>query len=314
MDSAKVGERYMDDILRSIASNQVTSKLEEINKLHQNLTFTIETEQDGRLPFLDICIIHTGNKLQSTWYTKPTDTGLIMNYHAIAPRSYKRSVVQGFVHRIYRACSNWKLFDESLERAKLTLERNQYPREFSDPIIAATISKIICPEESPRQTDDKASAHAEKFPPMQMRLQYRGRITDNVVRRLKSCQIPIRTIITLRKLKTALPPLKPAVPKPMQSRVVYEITCPGCNSSYVGQTIRQLKARFAEHGNPTSPVGSHFSLCIGQRPIMDDVKVLATTSRGHTFLLTLEALYIQERQPNLNIKDEYISRALTLRI
>ena len=44
MDSAKVGERYMDDILRSIASNQVTSKLEEINKLHQNLTFTIETE------------------------------------------------------------------------------------------------------------------------------------------------------------------------------------------------------------------------------------------------------------------------------
>ena len=47
---------------------------------------------------------------------------------------------------------------------------------------------------------------------------------------------------------------------------------------------------------------------------MDDVKVLATTSRGHSFLLTLEALYIQERQPNLNIKDEYISRVLTLRI
>ena len=147
-----------------------------------------------------------------------------------------------------------------------------------------------------------------------MRLQYRGRITDNVVRRLKSCQIPIRTIITLRKLKTALPSLKPAVPKPMQSRLVYEITCPGCNSSYVGQTIRQLKARIAEHGNPTSAVGSHFSLCIGQRPIMDDVKVLAKTSRGHTFQLTLEALYIQERRPNLNVKDEYISRALTLRI
>ena len=52
MDSEKVGERYMDDILRSIASNQVTSKLEEINKLHQNLSFAIETEQDGRLPFL----------------------------------------------------------------------------------------------------------------------------------------------------------------------------------------------------------------------------------------------------------------------
>ena len=116
------------------------------------------------------------------------------------------------------------------------------------------------------------------------------------------------------KVKNSIAISEASCTKPMQSRVVYEITCPGCNSSYVGQTIRQLKARFAEHGNPTSPVGSHFSLCIGQRPIMDDVKVLATTSRGHTFLLTLEALYIQERQPNLNIKDEYISRALTLRI
>ena len=77
----------MDDILRSINRDQINNKLEEINGLHRNLKFTIETEQNGKLPFLDVCLIHMGNKLQSTWYTKLTDTGLIMNYNAIAPCS-----------------------------------------------------------------------------------------------------------------------------------------------------------------------------------------------------------------------------------
>ena len=193
-----------------------------------------------------------------------------MNYNAIAPCSYKRSVVQGFVHRIHRACSNWELFHESMTRAKLVLEWNQYPADFYDPIISATIKKIVCPEEPPCHLNEQTSPKMEESPPMQMRLQYRGRVTDNVIRRLKSFPILINTIITLRKLKTALPSLKPVIPKPMQSHLVYEICCPGCSSSYVGQTVRQLKVRIAEHGNPPSAVGSHFAQCIGQRPIMDD--------------------------------------------
>ena len=48
---------------------------------------------------------HETGKLSSAWYFKPTDTGLIMNYHALAPKRYKRSVISGFVYRIYRACS-----------------------------------------------------------------------------------------------------------------------------------------------------------------------------------------------------------------
>ena len=36
----------------------------------------------------------------------------------------QRAVVSGFVHRIYRSCSNWKNVHESLERAKGILKRN----------------------------------------------------------------------------------------------------------------------------------------------------------------------------------------------
>ena len=101
-DDAKLFERYMDDILRTIKESLIENKLSEINSLHSNLNFTLEVEENGKLPFLDICTEHHENALFCTWYCKPTDTRLILNFHAIAPKRYKRSVIQGFVYRIYR--------------------------------------------------------------------------------------------------------------------------------------------------------------------------------------------------------------------
>ena len=128
-DNAKLFERYMDDIIREIKVQEIQAKLEAINQLHPMLKFTMEREEDGKIPFLDMEIIHKDNHLSSTWYVKQTDTGLIMNYHALAPRRYKKSVVQSFVHRIYRCCSSWELVTSSLQRAKVVLEKKQYPRK-----------------------------------------------------------------------------------------------------------------------------------------------------------------------------------------
>ena len=127
--------------------------LDEINKLHPNLKFTLEREKNGELPVLDMKILHKHStwNLEWTWYSKPTDTGLIMNYHALAPRRYKRSVVTGFVHRFYRACSIWPLFHQSLKKAKRILEQNQYPPAFFDPLIRQTIHNILGKKEQPQE-------------------------------------------------------------------------------------------------------------------------------------------------------------------
>ena len=92
-------------------------------------------------------IIRNACKLSSTWYCKPTDTGLIMNFHALAPLRYKKSVVCGFVHRIYRACSTWENFHTSLEKAIKILRDNQYPSNFYDPLIRSAIHKLYAPPE-----------------------------------------------------------------------------------------------------------------------------------------------------------------------
>ena len=75
----------------------IEAKLREINNFHPCLKFTIEKEVNGELLFLDMKVIQTEGKLSFTWYTKSTDTGLIMNFHSVSPLKYKKSVVTGFV-------------------------------------------------------------------------------------------------------------------------------------------------------------------------------------------------------------------------
>jgi len=239
-----------------------------------------------------------------------------MNFHSVAPKQYKRSVVAGFVHRIFRACSNWENFHTSLTKAKTILEHNQYPAGFYEPIISATIEKLVSPTVEPQASNvpnsniPTSNTPASKFP---FRVQYRGQNTDRFVKQLKAHNAPIQPIITLRKLNTTMPSLKPAVPKLLRSNVVYQICCPGCNSCYVGQTHRHIGTRFSEHrtrwGDPVRP---HFNSCIGSQPTSDDLQILKSTVRSVDFLETLEALYIREIKPSINSKDEYRSRALSI--
>ena len=316
---AKLFSRYMDDVIRSIKSSEIAGVLLLINSLHPSLKFTIERESDGRLPFLDMLIIRMNNELSSTWYNKPTDTGLVMNYLALAPKKYKRSVVSGFVHRIYRACSTWQHFHESLRKAKCILERNQYPPEFYEPIIKQSLERILVPKQLPAESTTGEGNEAEEevaIPKKMIFLQYRGNVTEDYCRSLRNCKAPCTPVLTLRKLRTVLPSLKASVEKRIRSDLVYKITCPRCRACYIGQTNQYLTDRFHQHLKPSQPVGKHVRSC-GVRDeicVEQDVEILAQSSRSSQFLMTLEALWQDELRPSINTKEEWRSRELTIKL
>ena len=288
-------------------------KLAEINSLHMSLKFTIEMEQNGELPFLDMKLCRKDGKLSSNWYYKPTDTGLIMNFHALAPIKYKRSVVTGFVYRIFRACSSWSLFHESLEKAKQILHNNQYPLSFYEPLIKFTLEKLIRTSHSEPENGESSDTDDSKC---LVFLQYRGRITDDYVGALRRMKAPCQPVLTLRKVKTVLPSLKPSVDKALRSRIVYKINCSRCNACYVGQTDRHLHKRFKEHLRISQPVGLHLKLC-GVTAHFDneeEVSILQCTSRNVAFLETLEALWQRDLKPRINTRDEFRKRELTIRL
>ena len=326
----------MDDVICDKETDEIDEQLESNNNLHENLTFTMEREKSGKMAHLDMLMIHENNSLSSTWYSKPSDTGLVMNFHALAPKKYKRSVVSGMVHRIVRACSSDEHVQNSLAKAKTILMKNQYPSQFIDKIFQETLDKIQEAEQATcdpsvhditdasdensvtgietsgtttLEPDDSHGINIDKKELFRFFVQYRGKCTDHFSRALHKLGAPCIVVKTLRKLKTVMPSLKPPVKKEFRSCVVYKITCPSCQACYVGQTSRHLQTRISEHKNISGPVRKHFLSC-SDKPLMENVDILASSTKSEKQLLTMEALFIRDIQPPLNTKDEYKQRKL----
>ncbi|XP_066913586.1 uncharacterized protein [Clytia hemisphaerica] len=309
---ANIYDRYMDDILRDIHVDDIESELKEVNELQApNLKFTIEREKDGKIPFLDMLLIREGSTISSTWYTKPTDTGLMMNYHALSPLRYKRSAVTSMIHRIFRSCSTLELLDESLVKARRILKNNQYPSKFYEPIIRKTLEKLRNPPQENANAEEEVENNI--IEDTKIFIEYRGRESDVFYRSLRNAGAPVKVVFRLRKIKTILPSLKTEIEKCYKSGVVYQILCPCCKACYVGQTNRHTLQRIKEHQRSSSPVGRHLQAC-NTTITMDDVTILAQTNKSEDYLMTLEALFINELKPTLNKKDEYKSRALTIKV
>ena len=76
---------------------------------------------------------------------------------------YKRSVMIGMVHRIYRACSSWTYIHQGLEEAKLTLLNNQYPLPLIETTFNQTLTHILS-ENKNKKNDDSILDEIELDP------------------------------------------------------------------------------------------------------------------------------------------------------
>ena len=228
----------------------------------------------------------------------------------MAPRRYKRSIVKSFIHRVYNACSNWANFHVSLEKAKTILENNQYPKSFYEPIIHGTLERIVLKEIGKDKMSWEETIAGKKL----FFIQYRGFETSKYISKLIEVGAPIVPVMTMRKLKTSLLSLKAPIPKILSSNVIYQINCSRCDSCYVGITTRHVITRCLEHRSKTESIKSHLVNCNKELCKEPSIKILARSHRGVMHLLVLEALFIRELKPNLNIKDEWTSRSLRIRI
>ena len=83
------------------------------------MEFTVERLDNGSNPFLDMLVALQEGIVSTAWYQKPTDTGLILLFRSLAPTIFKKNIIQGTVHRIFNATSNWQNFDDVLCRAQM---------------------------------------------------------------------------------------------------------------------------------------------------------------------------------------------------
>lgn len=231
------GFYYVDDSLFAIPKDKGPILLEKFNNFHSSIQFTIEYEKEGRLPFLDIELIRKedGN-IVTNWYVKPTSSGRVMNFLSLHPTYMKINNVKNMLHRAI-SLSNTEFVWENINKIKNILNKNNYPRSWSNNVInnyLRTTSLIV-----------------DRLP------------ADNVIKFLKFPNIPVLSnkIIQLFKEKDELKivlynikttkhlftRIKDAEEHKNRSNVVYQIFCKNCTKNYVGQTSQRIEKRIQQH-------------------------------------------------------------------
>ena len=143
-------------------------------------------------------------------------------------------------------------------------------------------------------------------------VQYRGNQSQNLANRLRKLT-NFQVVFTTRKQESCLPSLKSAFSNDLKSRVVYKLSCSGCTSNYVGQTLRHLTISIEEYKKVESALGLHLQQCHIEGNSADLSWKIIDRSNNQKKLLTLEAIHIRKEKPGLNTRDEFRSRELTLK-
>jgi hypothetical protein len=207
--------------------DKLTEFLNHLNGLHKKIYFTMETEKDGHLPFLDIDIYRkTDGSLGHKVYRKPTHTNLYLQQNSHHHPANKQSVLTSLVHRATTLCDQDSLPQE-LEFLTTVFKMNGYSIQ--------QIRQAMDPTTPTSKNEDKPTATAY-LPYTQTTF---GRLSRMLAKHnIKSVALPPR------KIASYLPPVKETLG--LRTQGIYSIPCE-CGKVYVGQSGRTIQHRIKEH-------------------------------------------------------------------
>ena len=139
--------RYIDDILMIFKGTETRFKTfaENLNTKHPSIKFDYEISKTS-IPFLDTRIYIDKNRhLQTTLYTKPTDTHNYLHYKSAHPKHLKNSLPYSQALRLRRICTK----DSELKSHCQEMEANFSRRGYRKEILQDQIRKAIT---TPRET------------------------------------------------------------------------------------------------------------------------------------------------------------------
>ena len=231
--------RFVDDTFSVVGCrNEAVRFMECLNSLHPALRFTMESEEDGRLPFMDVLVRREETGFTTAVYRKPTFTGLYTRWDSYCPTSQKVAVIRSLTHRAKRICSPIYLSNE-IEKLKSIFEKNGYPTPIVERIIQQTL-----------QVESNPSVLPEKLEKICIRLPWLGAASTVLGKRI--CRItseaiphckPVCVFTTRRMLPTCK---KDVLPADKLSNLIYLFDCV-CGHSYVGKTTQRLEERVKQH-------------------------------------------------------------------
>ncbi|XP_026326149.1 uncharacterized protein LOC113234841 [Hyposmocoma kahamanoa] len=97
--------RYVDDVFAIMPKEGAESLLAHLNSVHPKITFTVECEQNGVLPFFDVLVRREHNgRLSHAVYQKATHTDRYLRADSHHHPAHLASVLRTLINRALKLC------------------------------------------------------------------------------------------------------------------------------------------------------------------------------------------------------------------
>ena len=128
--------RYIDFIFLLFSSPDHADKFREyLLSKRPNIKFSIQKEEDGRLPVLDINVSLENDKLATNVYRKKIFSGVYTNFKSFIPETYKIGLIKSLLFRCFSLYFHFIKFHHEIDKLKSILYKNSYPHDLVDKCI-----------------------------------------------------------------------------------------------------------------------------------------------------------------------------------
>ena len=233
-----VYRRFVDDTFSVFLAGEAAAVtfLEVLNNIHPALAFTMESEADRKLPFLDVLVFREIDHFTTSVYRKPTFTGVYTRWDSFCATSQKIALIRSLTVRAKRICSPEHL-DKEILKLKSIFSSNGYP----PPITERVIDQTLCA---------KPPQQSASLRQVVIRLPWLGPVSRAASSRIELvtrkaapwCKVNI-SFTTRHAFNTCR---KDVLPADFLNNVVYLFSC-SCKRNYVGRTTLRLQERMRQH-------------------------------------------------------------------
>ena len=215
-----------------------------LNSIDTNISFTIETECNGKIAFLDTLVSRRNGAIVVDVYRKPTHTDRYLDFNSHHDNRHKASTASTLLHRALSLPNSAEGKKRELNYVHAALESNGCPSKFIKNIHvkrSRSSTTNVSPEElvgmffkMVEPTESRKSFASLPF--------IKG-VTEPLTKK-HNVTVVNKPFTTLQQ---QFPASKFRPSMESQTNVVYKIPCTNCLWCYIGETCRAFNTRKKEH-------------------------------------------------------------------
>lgn len=262
--------KFMDDTFTAIPENSDHIIITKFNSFNPRLRFTIESEVNHQIPFLDMLVVKKQDGMVETdWWSKPQNSGRLIHFNSVQPYKQKINAARNLLNRA-KLLSSPKYHDKNTQKIKNLLKKNGYPDRI--------IKSIIAQKNSP-----SIQTTAPKPRPKFYSVPYVPGLSEKLSKILDSDNTKL-AFKNKKTVGTLFSKTKDPIDLGKAKNVVYDIPCqPSCGKKYIGQTKNFLSKRVETHKNDCEKAVTPYSTALnvhsketGHKFQFNSAKVLGT--------------------------------------